>query len=125
MAWKDTVEVKITSGGGGVAVSGDDPDLDVYRFNGADLDFLEFGTPFTGNFKIILAGTSDTGVHADILDGLLDTWVDSRISAPHWNYSEVAVTEMTGPVSASFNGIILKYAKDDVWYSPSSNGRII
>ncbi len=125
MAYKDTVEVKITSGGGGASAYEEPTELDVYRFHSTDADFLEFGKPFTGVLKIILAGTSSAGVAPDIMSWLLSPWEDSvNLNKPKWNSAEVSVVNFTVPVDNTFNGLVLKYAKDDVWYTPDRNGVI-
>ncbi len=91
-----------------------------YIFSGTEADFFDLVPDFTGNIKVTIAGTSSAGVHADLLAGLKDTWVDTiDTSEPIWNYIEADVTALPHIVDNTFTGIIERYAKDDTWYTVS------
>lgn len=89
----------------------------VYLFNSSNPDSLQLGSLFTGNIKVILAGTSTAGIHPDILSGLQGSFVTSSdlLDDPQWNQLESNVTDLSYIVDNTFTGR-LTYAKDDVWY---------
>ena len=88
----------------------------VYPFSSADADYLEIA-PFTGNFKIILAATSETGIPATIQAGLQGSFIPSTdpVNDPQWNQYEIDGAVPAVVLEVTFTGVCGGYAKDDVW----------
>lgn len=88
----------------------------VYVFTNANTDRLDFAAPFTGNLKILIGGTSTTGINPALPT---TGWVNSPDLNPDtliYNEIESNVTALDYIVDETFNGIVYAYAKDDVWY---------
>ena len=83
-----------------------------YTFSSANPDLLSFDAPFIGNIKLIAKSPATTGIHPDILAGLQGTFIPDE-----WAQYEADVTAIAYIVDATFNGIVGKFALDDVWYA--------
>lgn len=90
----------------------------VYPFSSADADYLEIES-YTGNFKIQLAATSETGIPASIVAGRQGTFTPSTdiINDPQWVQYEIDGVIPAIILETTFTGVCGGYAKDDVWYS--------
>jgi len=84
----------------------------IYTFSSANPDLLSFDAPFTGNIKLIVKSTATTGIHPDILAGLQGTFIPDE-----WTQYEADVTGIGNIVDATFNGVVGRFALDDVWYA--------
>jgi hypothetical protein len=120
MPYMRTVSVSIKgvgAGGGSIPVPLG-PNRNLYLFDGSDTDFFDLDPDFTGNIKVIIAGTSNVGVHTDLLAGLSEAWRDTvDFNTPVWNFVDIDVTNLPTIVDTTFTGIIESYARDDVWYN--------
>lgn len=98
------------SGGGGVVFSY------AYNFLGTNTDFLQIAS-YTGNFKIMLAASSETGIPSEILEGRIGEFTPSLdvINNPIWMKYEIDGLIPSIVLMPTFTGICSKYAKDDVW----------
>ena len=83
----------------------------VYTFSSANPDLLSFDAPFTGNIKLIAKSPATTGIHPDILAGLQGTFIPDE-----WTQYEADVTAIDYIVGATFNGVVGRFALDNVWY---------
>lgn len=92
-------------------------DCNVYTFSSANPDLLSFDAPFTGNIKLIAKSPATTGIHPDILAGLQGTFVPDE-----WMQYEADVTAIDYIVDATFNGVVGRFALDDVWYTVETDG---
>ena len=92
-----------------------------YLFDGTEPDYFELNSPFTGNFKLQVAATAETGINPDIIAGRVGVFEVSAEPAndPTWVRYEIAAVSLTGIVGSTFNGRIA-YALDDVWYNVDS-----
>lgn len=87
-----------------------------YLFNSTDSDYFEIA-PFSGNFKMIVAAESEDGINPAIVSGRVGSFVATTdYQDPKWVEYNVDVTSLTSVAGATFNGVVAKYAKDDVWY---------
>ena len=89
----------------------------VYYFQSTNSDSLQLGSPFTGNLKVIITATAETGLHPDIIAGRQGAFVVSAdlVLDPQWVQYEIEAVAITYIADATFNGVIT-YAKDNVWY---------
>ena len=89
----------------------------VYLFSSLNTDSLQLGSPFTGNLKVQIAATAETGLHPDIIAGRQGTFVASAdpVNEPIWVQYEISAVAIPWLVNTVYNGRIA-YAKDNVWY---------
>ena len=89
----------------------------VYLFSSSNTDSLQLGSTFTGNLKVLIAATSEVGIHTDIIAGRQGDFIVSTnpVGHPQWVQYEIEATAIAYLVDATYDGVIT-YAKDDVWY---------
>ena len=91
----------------------------VYLFSSSNTDSLQLGSPFTGNLKVKIAATAETGLHPDIVAGRQGAFVVAsdpvNATESEWVQYEIEAVAITYIADATFNGVIT-YAKDNVWY---------
>ena len=101
----------IYSGGGGKCT--------VYLFSSSNTDSLQLGSPFTGNLKVQIAATAETGLHYDIIAGRQGAFVAAvdpvNATESEWVQYEIEAVAIEWLLDTTFDGVIT-YAKDDVWY---------
>ena len=99
--------------------SASDALCNIYLFTSDNDDSFQFGESFSGEFKLILAATSETGLHPDIIAGREGDFVVSTdlINDAQWNQYSLTAIDLAYIVDSSFNGVIGGYAKDDAWFS--------
>lgn len=92
----------------------------LYYFDPASDDRLDFGTAFTGNFKANIATLNGVvGLNANLAGlTLANSPEDSRDDASLlvWNQVDINVSAMDGICDNTFEGVVANYAKDDAWY---------
>ena len=95
--------------------AGGDSLCNVYLFSSLNTDSLQLGSPFTGNLKVQIAATAETGLHPDIIAGRQGAFVASAdpVNDPQWVQYEIEAVAITYIADATFNGVIT-YAKDNV-----------
>ena len=91
--------------------------VDVYLFDGTEPDSFELNAPFTGNFKLQVAASAETGVNPDIIAGRQGVFEVSADPAndPQWVQYEIAAVGLVSILTSVFSGRI-SYALDDTWY---------
>ena len=89
----------------------------VYYFQSTNSDSLQLGSPFTGNLKVIIAATAETGLHPDIIAGRQGAFVASAdpVNDPQWVQYEIEAVAIDWLLDTVFNGVVT-YAKDNLWY---------
>lgn len=96
-----------------------DPLCNMYLFSSLTPDYFELDTPITTeDFKFMFAGTSETGIPAQIVAGRQGAFVPSTdpINDPQWNQYHLPIaTGLSVLVEATATGRI-SYALDDVKY---------
>lgn len=102
----------VTGGSGGAGCN-------IYLFSSENTDKLTFTTPFTGNIKVILAANAETGINPDILAGRQNLFEASTdpVNEPNWIQYEADATSLAYIVDETFDGVVGKFALDDVWYN--------
>ena len=97
--------------------AGGDSLCNVYLFSSLNTDSLQLGSPFTGNLKVQIAATAETGLHPDIIAGRQGAFVASAdpVNNPQWVQYEIEAVAIEWLLGTVFNGVIA-YAKDNVWY---------
>lgn len=100
------------------SIRGVDSSCNVYLFSSANTDKLTFVAPFTGNIKVILAANAETGIHPDIISGRQNLFEESTdpVNEPNWVQYEADVTSLAYIVDETFDGVVGRFALDDVWY---------
>ena len=91
----------------------------VYYYQSTNPDSLQLGSPFTGNLKVQIAATAETGLHPDIIAGRQGAFVVAvdpvNATEAEWVQYEIEASAITYIVDNTFNGVIT-YAKNNVWY---------
>ena len=97
--------------------SGQGGKCNVYLFDGAEPDYFELSSAFSGNFKMLVASADEVGIPAEIVAGRQGDFVASAnaLNDPQWNQYEMTAVGLLLLVGATFSGRI-SYALDDVWY---------
>jgi hypothetical protein len=89
----------------------------VYLFSSTDPDKLTLTTLFTGTIQVMIRSTAETGINPVIVSGRQGAFVpnlDPVNNATHTQY-EIEAVGLTYIVDETFNGVVVGYAKDDVW----------